>query len=281
MDDTKLVVANSDSGPGMSFDSAARPKKSLGQHWLHDQASLQAMCLAAQIDPQDTVLEIGPGLGTLTALLVDQAKKVVAVEYDQTLAEQLPSRVPATNLQVIWADILDFDFRALPPNYKVVANIPYYLTSHLLRRLSEAVNPPSRIVLLVQKEVAERVAAQPGDMSMLAVSVQYYYQASLGLVVPAELFLPPPQVDSQILVLDRRPSPLFLDVDERQFFRLVKAGFSQRRKKLRSSLAGGLQISKTEAQSLLETAGIDADARPQELSLQDWHSIYLAGKGHF
>ncbi len=252
----------------------AIPKKALGQHWLHDEDSLRAMCDAAQLDGDDVVLEIGPGLGTLTTFLVDNAKQVTALEYDHDLAVQLGKRVPADNLEVYEADCLTFDYSQMPAGYKVVANIPYYLTSNLLRVLSEAPNPPLVITLLVQKEVAERVAAQPGQMSLLSVSVQLYYQAKLAEVVPAALFTPPPKVDSQIIVLTRRAEPLFNDLDEKKFFQVVKAGFSQRRKKLRSSLSAGLRISKDEVTTLLQAAGVDPNARPQELSLQEWHQIY-------
>jgi 16S rRNA (adenine1518-N6/adenine1519-N6)-dimethyltransferase len=184
-------------------------KKALGQHWLTDPASLQAMCDAAEVSSVDAVLEVGPGLGTLTQLLVAQAGHVVAVEFDKTLAAQLSGRVPAANLEVVQQDILRFDLTNLPPNYRVIANIPYYLTSNLIRTLSESKNPPARAVLLVQKEVAERVAAKPGDMSILAITAQFYWRVGLGRVMPAMLFTPPPKVDSQILILKRRLEPLF------------------------------------------------------------------------
>ena len=250
--------------------------KSLGQHWLTDRASLQAICAAARLSKDDVVLEIGSGLGTLTELLVAQAGTVVAVEFDEKLADELPGRIKADNLEIISQDILKFDFSSLPPGYKIVANIPYYLTSNLIRVLSEASNTPSLAVLLVQKEVAERVAAKPGSMSTLSVTAQYYWQASLGQLVPAELFTPPPKVDSQVLILQKRPEPLFSKVDTKAFFAVVKAGFSERRKKLRSSLSGGLHLSKTEVELVLAKAGIDPNLRAQALSLDDWHDIYQA-----
>lgn len=252
------------------------PKKSLGQHWLADEQALAAMCDAADLKSNDVVLEIGPGLGTLTQLLVQRARQVVAVEFDLQLAAKLPLLVTADNLQVEAADILNYDLRHLPADYKVVANIPYYLTSNLLRVLCESANPPKAMALLVQKEVAERVVAGPGDMSMLSVSVQYYCQVSLGMVVPAKLFTPPPKVDSQILICEYRDKPLFSNVDTKKFFQLVKAGFSQRRKKLRSSLSAGLHMDKSQAEALLEAAGISPNSRPQELSLEQWHKLYLA-----
>lgn len=232
------------------------------------------MCDAADIKDGDTVLEVGPGLGTLTELLVERADKVVAVEFDEKLARELPSRVPDSNLEVVRQDILSFDLTTMEPRYKVVANIPYYLTSNLIRVLSESSNPPSAAAILIQKEVAERVAAKPGDMSLLSVTAQYYWETSLGIVMPAALFTPPPKVDSQILVLRRRGALLFPGTDEKQFFRLVKAGFSNRRKTLSNSLSGGLHISKPEATELLIKSGIKPTARPQELSLQQWHDLY-------
>lgn len=234
------------------------------------------MCNAADIQDGDTVLEIGPGLGTLTELLVERADRVIAVEFDQKLALELPRRVPDSNLTVVHQDILRFDLTTLPAGYKVVANIPYYLTSNLIRVLSESTNPPAQVALLVQKEVAERVAAAPGDMSLLSVTAQYYWEVGLGDVVPARLFTPPPKVDSQILALKHRSLPLFVDTDARSFFRLVKAGFSNRRKTLLNSLSGGLQLEKPAVHTLLESAVITPTARPQELSLEQWHALYKA-----
>lgn len=263
-------------------ESMSTPKKSLGQHWLHDEATLNYICDVADISSDDTILEIGPGTGTLTAKLLDNGAKVVAVEKDKALAKNLPINVRGATshisqkLEVVQEDILQFDLGQLPTGYKVVANIPYYLTSNLLRVLSESANPPATAVLLVQKEVAQRIAAGPGQMSLLAVSIQLYYRPELGQVVPAKLFEPPPKVDSQVIILRRRQKPLFKDLDNQKFFRLVKAGFSQRRKKLRSSLAGGLGISKDQAEALLRSAGIAADARAQELSLEDWHQLSKA-----
>lgn len=251
-------------------------KKSLGQHWLYDQASLEAMCVAADVGADDIVLEIGSGLGTLTELLVKRAKQVVAVEFDAQLATNLPAKVPAANLTVFAQDILSFDFTSLPAGYKIVANIPYYLTSHLVRVISETTNPPTVAVLLVQKEVAGRLAARPGGMSLLSVTAQFYWQVSVALEVPARLFTPPPKVDSQIVVLESRPAKLFPDVNPKDFFRLVKAGFAQRRKTLHNSLSAGLHLSRDDIQALCETASIDPKRRAQTLSLEEWHQLYQA-----
>lgn len=249
-------------------------KKSLGQHWLRDEASLEAMCQAADVQADDTVLEIGPGLGTLTELLVRRVGQVVAVEFDEKLAAELPKQVKADNLQVVSQDILSFDFTNLSHDYKVVANIPYYLTSNLIRVISETPNPPASATILVQKEVARRVAAEPGAMSLLSVTAQFYWQVSLGREVAAELFTPPPKVDSQILIMHRRAEPLFPDVDTKAFFRLVKAGFAQRRKTLLNSLSAGLHLNREDAEKLLQTANIQPTRRAQTLSLDEWHELY-------
>lgn len=253
-----------------------QPNKRLGQHWLKDEPTLEAICETANLEQGDTVLEIGPGLGDLTRQLLKRVSNVIAVELDEYLASRLKAEVANPGLEVIQADILKFDLMELPANYKVVANIPYYLTSNLIRILSESPNPPELMVLLVQKEVAERLAAQPGQMSLLSVSAQLYYQVKLGMVVPAKLFEPPPKVDSQVIILSHRSKPLFDNLDTKQYFKLVKAGFSGRRKKLRSSLAAGLGISKPQSDELLNQAGIDGSLRAQNLSLQDWHKLYMA-----
>jgi 16S rRNA (adenine1518-N6/adenine1519-N6)-dimethyltransferase len=245
----------------------------LGQHWLKDVDSLDAIVDAAEVSLTDTVLEIGPGPGTLTEELVNSAKEVVAVEFDEDLARELPLRVKADNLQVVHQDILSFDLTSLPSGYKVVANIPYYLTSKLLRTLCESTNHFSKASILIQKEVAERVAAKPGDMSLLSVSVQFYCETSLGPVVPAELFTPPPKVDSQILKLTYRGKPLFPDADTKQFFQVVKAGFSQRRKTLLNSLSAGLHLSREETTDLLASADVAPGTRAQNLSLDDWYRL--------
>ncbi len=246
------------------------PDKSLGQHWLRDRDVLAHIADCAELTPDDTVLEIGPGLGTLTSELLRQAGRVITVEFDPELARKLPGQFPGKDLTVFNEDILSFDLSQLPSGYKVVANVPYYITSKIVQKLMTADNKPSIAVLLVQKEVAERIAAEPGDMSILAISAQVYAEASLGDIVPATLFTPPPKVDSQVVILKTRKTPLVKPEDEKAFFRVVKAGFSAKRKKLRSSLAGGLAISKQEAEELLQKAEISPDARAEDLSIDHW-----------
>lgn len=249
-------------------------KKSLGQHWLTDESALSSIADAADISSTDVVLEIGPGVGTLTKLLVKRAHQVVAVEFDEALAAKLPKLMKAPNLEVVKCDILSYDLTTLPAGYKVVANIPYYLTSKLIRVLSESVNPPQCAVLLVQKEVAQRVAAAPGSLSLLAVTAQYYWQVSLGAQVPAKMFTPPPKVDSQVLIMHKRAEPLFEDINAQDYFHLVRAGFSARRKTLSNSLSAGLHITKPEADDLLIRAGIKPTTRAQALSLEQWNNLY-------
>ena len=253
--------------------SSRGPKKSLGQHWLKDPEILADIAEAAELTGDDVVLEIGPGLGTLTSRLLARANSVIAVEFDADLARKLPGQFPGKKLTVVNQDILQFDLNQLPKNYKVVANVPYYITSKIVEKLMTAENKPSISVLLVQKEVAERIAANPGDMSILAVSVQVFAKAELDIEVPRQFFTPPPKVDSQVVVLRTRNNPLITPEDQRDFFRIVKAGFSAKRKKLRSSLSGGLGIDKSRVESLLKNANISPDARAEDLAIEDWRQL--------
>ena len=246
------------------------PNKSLGQHWLRDRDTLAYIADCAELSSEDTVLEIGPGLGTLTSELLRRAGKVIAVEFDSELARKLPAQFPGKNLKVITGDILKFNLSTLPIGYKVVANVPYYITSKIVKMLMTGANKPSITVLLVQKEVAERLAAKPGKMSILAISAQVFADVTLGDIVPAKLFTPPPKVDSRVVILRTRQSPFFTDINENDFFRIVKAGFSAKRKKLRSSLSGGLKLPKIEIETILKKANINPDARAETLDLDAW-----------
>jgi 16S rRNA (adenine1518-N6/adenine1519-N6)-dimethyltransferase len=277
----------------------SQPNKQLGQHWLHDKTILNQIANSANITSQDVILEIGPGLGTLTKELCARAKKVIAVEFDQDLARNLEKNVnnvetrfiasrgsvetqhfasnpKITNLQVINQDILTYDLTKLPAGYKVVANIPYYITGKIVQMLSKAPNPPVLTVLLVQKEVAERLAAKPGSMSLMSINSQLYNEVSLGIEVPAKFFTPPPKVDSQVVIMRRRHAPLFIDLDYpdyKMLFNVARAGFSERRKKLRSSLSAGLHLEKTEIDQILSKSNISPSARAQELTLEQWAEL--------
>jgi len=253
--------------------SSHGPKKSLGQHWLKGPEILADIAEAAELTGDDVVLEIGPGLGTLTSRLLARANSVTAVEFDADLARKLPGQFPGKKLTVVNQDILQFDLNQLPKNYKVVANVPYYITSKIVEKLMTAENKPSIAALLVQKEVAERIATEAGNMSILSVSVQVFAEAELDIEVPRQFFTPPPKVDSQVVVLRTRNNPLITPEDQRDFFRIVKAGFSAKRKKLRSSLSGGLGIDKSSVEELLKNAGISPDARAEDLAIEDWKRL--------
>jgi 16S rRNA (adenine1518-N6/adenine1519-N6)-dimethyltransferase len=255
-------------------------KKSLGQHWLNDQQTLKNIVNYAQINKQDYVLEIGPGLGSLTAFISQKAGSVLAIEIDRDLFNMLKIGNQEDNLEFVNEDILKFDFTKLPRNYKIVANIPYYLTSHLIRLLSESTNPPLKVVLLIQKEVAARIAAKPGHMSTLSVVTQQYYEVETKDIVPAKLFTPSPKVDSQIIVLSRRTKPAIDTSDDRALFRLVRVGFSARRKTLENSLSNGLRQDKRRMKELITEASLDAKIRPQMLSLKDWGKLFKVFEAH-
>ena len=253
-----------------------QPKKSLGQNFLVDEAALAKVAGAAELTPADTVLEIGPGVGSLTRHLAAAAQRVVAVELDQSLWPALEFVLePYPNVTVFHGDILHIDLAALelPAGYKVVANIPYYITSAVIRRLLEAPAPPALIVLTVQREVAERICAGPGEMSLLAVSVQVYSQPRLVARVPAGAFFPRPEVESAVVRLDARPAPAAAGLDMDRFFRVVKAGFSQKRKQVKNALAASLPAEPAAVEAALTAAGVDPQRRAETLSLKEWGAI--------
>ena len=256
------------------------PKKRLGQNFLVDETALAKVVAAAEIRPDDTVLEIGAGLGSLTRRLADAAGRVVAVEIDAALFPALQETLRSYDqVELIQGDILRLDLGQrlnLPDGYKVVANIPYYITSAVIRHLLEASVRPALVVLTVQREVALRMVAQPDDMNLLAVSVQFYSQPSLVARVPAGAFYPRPDVDSEIvrLALRERPAVDVSDVD--QFFRVVKAGFSQKRKQLRNALGGGLQLEPAQVDALLAGTGVTPQRRAETLTLEEWAAVARA-----
>lgn len=253
-----------------------RAHKGLGQNFLQDPLALEKIVSAAEIQPTDTVLEIGPGLGSLTRYLAVAAKEVIAVELDLNLLPPLKAVLtPYPNVRLIHGDILKLSPSNLltEPNYLVVANIPYYITSALIRHLLESERKPRRIVLTVQKEVAQRICARPGDMSLLALSVQVYGKPHVAAHIPAEAFFPTPKVDSAVLVIDIYSTPLVKEEIVDTFFKLIKAGFSQKRKTLRNSLSSGLHISPTGAAELLTRANIDPGRRAETLSIQEWEEL--------
>ena len=267
-----------------SENSNLKNNKSLGQHWLRDREILDAIAFSAEIEDGDFVLEIGPGLGTLTSSLLKFAGKngrVLSVEFDENLAKKLPAQFPGKNLEIINADFLDFDLSELPKNYKVAANVPYYITSKIVEKLLTSENKPSVAALLVQKEVAERMAAKASELSILAIASQIYAEVSLDILVPREFFTPPPKVDSQVVVLKSRERNLIeifnsknnCEVSEREFFRIIKAGFAAKRKKITKSLSANLAISKERTAEILEKCEISPDLRAQDLNIEEWLKI--------
>ncbi len=255
-----------------------RLQKNLGQNFLADPVHLERIVAAADLSPDDVVLEIGPGAGTLTVRLARQAGRVVAVELDPRLLPVLQDSLSYTaNVRIIQGDILKLkpdrlvqgDCAAVPP-YKVVANLPYYITSAAIRHLLTAVHPPQLIVLTIQREVARRIVARPPDMSLLAVSVQFYARPEIVARIPAGAFVPRPKVDSAIIRLTRWPEPPVEVPDDDRFFQVVRAGFNQRRKQLRNSLKNGLHLSGDEAEELLNRADIAPQRRAETLSLAEW-----------
>lgn len=258
--------------------------KSLGQHWLRDRVVLDRIAEEAKIKDGDFILEIGPGLGTLTSSLLKFAGKdgeVLSIEFDENLAKKLPAQFPGKNLTVKNTDFLDFDLSKLPKNYKVAANVPYYITSKIIEKLLTSENKPSIATLLVQKEVAERICAKSGDLSVLSIASQIYADCELGQFVPRELFTPPPKVDSQVVILkilEKNKLECFNDqnntkISEKQFFRIVKAGFTARRKKILKALSANLALSKEQTIEILVQANVSPDARAQELTIENWLEI--------
>ena len=251
------------------------PKKSLGQHWLNDADTLQAIVDNAKITSKDTVIEIGPGLGTLTQKLLATDANVIAIEFDESLLGHLRAKYDNNpKFKLIHGDVLDFDFSKLPKDYKIVANIPYYLTSQLLRIISDMPNKPISADLLMQKEVTQRVCASPPDMSILAVAMQIEFTATEGLFVAAKMFVPAPKVDSQVLHIERRTKSLVNVEHKKDFMRVVKAGFSAKRKMLRNTLSAGLSIPKEDVEKLLNSLQIDPVRRAETLSLDEWQLLF-------
>ncbi len=251
------------------------PKKSLGQNFLVDEGPLRLIVTAADLSPADAVLEIGPGLGALTRLLAAEAGQVVAVELDDRLLRMLERELAGmTNVRLIHGDILEVDpAELLGAPYKVVANLPYYITAAILRHLLSARLRPQMMVLTVQSEVAQRLTAGPGEMSLLAVSVQCYGRVKQVAQIKAGAFYPRPEVDSAVVRVEMYPEPLTAGVDDDHFFRVVRAGFGQKRKQLRNSLRAGLSLARGEVEMALEAAGIDPRRRAETLSLDEWAGL--------
>ena len=246
-------------------------RKSLGQHWLKDRDILLDIADSASVEGVNEVLEIGPGLGTLTSALFQFFDKVTAIELDDNLANNLPKSFPGKNLQVVHEDVLKLDLGTLdlPEKYVVAGNIPYYITSPIIQKFLHAEHRPEKIVILIQKEVAERLAAEPGEYSILGLSAQIYAKVTLGPLVKKEFFTPPPKVDSQVVILEPLETPLASETT----MSLIKLGFIAPRKKLIANLAIGLHKSRDEIKAIFSKLNLNENARPADLTIENWCAI--------
>lgn len=264
-----------------------KPSRSKGQNFLVNEYIYDDIVKAAEIEDENTVLEVGPGLGFLTLKLAKRAKRVIAVELDDKLADYLQTGIAAKgidNVEIVNEDILRFNLNKhlkAKEEYKIVANLPYNITSIFLRLFLSSPHPPKSFVLMLQKEVAERIVATPPNMSLLALSVQYYAEAKIIREVKAGNFWPEPKVDSaviKIIVKERQiDSPEALEnqlTKDKQFFRLAKIGFSAKRKMLKNNLAGGLKIDQKIVNEILIKNKFNPQLRAEDLSLDDWQKLF-------
>lgn len=255
------------------------PKKSLGQNFLKDESIIEKILTVADIGPEDRVFEIGPGLGALTVKLEERAKKVVAIEIDERLVERLKENFKdSEGVSILEGNVLDIDLNELlvhedfsPGGYKIVANIPYYITAPIVRTLLALQIQPKSITLMVQKEVAERMTAPPGEMSLLSLMTQYYADARIALEVPAAAFDPVPAVESAVVELF--PKVTFSEEEDRRLFRIARAGFVRRRKTLANNLASSLHLDRTAIEEKLTGLGLRKDIRAQALAIPDWEKL--------
>ena len=252
-----------------------RPKKGLGQNFLISERLLESIVAAAELIPEDEVLEVGAGLGTLTYRLAQECRRVVALELDERLLPLLRDTLSAFhNVELVHGDVLSLEPGDLISSpYKVVGNLPYNITSAVLRHFLEAQVRPTLLVATVQREVAERIVARPGDMGLLTVSVQFYSTPHIVAKAPPGAFYPSPRVHSAVIRLEVQAKPGVEVDDVQRFFQVVRAGFAQRRKQLRNSLSHGLALPVDEVVAALRRAGIDETQRPQELSLDQWGRV--------
>lgn len=255
---------------------AIRPKKSLGQNFLSDPNGLQKVVDAARLSADDEVLEIGAGLGSLTVLLAQLARQVTAIEIDRTLLPALGEAIsPYPNIELIKGDILEIppETLSLADGYVVVANIPYYITSAIIRHLLASTHKPGRLVMTIQKEVAERILARDGKHSLLSLSVQVYGKPEITAVIPAGCFYPAPDVDSAVIRINLFPEPAIPLQSIGDFFILAHAGFAQKRKTLRNSLSAGLKLTTDETDSLLSAASVNPQRRAETLAIKEWNQL--------
>lgn len=255
------------------------PKKSLGQNFMHDPNTIEKIVATAKLMPVDTVVEVGPGTGQLTAQLAKAARHVIAVEVDERMQPILEDRFSDTkNVYFVYQDILKTDVLKLvgPGDFVVVANVPYYITTAIISHMLENYRRPRRLVITMQYEVAQRIIAKPGDMSVLSVSVQFYGKPEIVSRLKPAVFWPRPNIDSAVLSIECYDQPAVHVPSDEWFFKVVRAGFSQKRKQLRNALSGGLQINNKVAAALLGSANIDPARRAETLTLQEWATLTYA-----
>jgi 16S rRNA (adenine1518-N6/adenine1519-N6)-dimethyltransferase len=272
---------------GVSVPVHTRPRKSLGQHWLTDRTVLRRIADAAQIANEETVIEVGAGTGLLTGLLAARAQRLIAVEVDDGLASRLDERFAEDDgVVVLRRDVLDTTPEELLVSgrgrvpYVVVGNLPYFIGTAIIRRFLGSTVRPRRLIVTLQAEVAESIAASPGRMSYLSVEMQTLSSAKLLFYVPSKAFKPPPKVRSAVVRLETLDASE-AEVDDREaFLALVRAGFAAPRKRLRNSLAIGLRVPAAEAAAVLDDAGVNSDQRPAMLTLPDWQGVYFAYRAH-
>jgi 16S rRNA (adenine1518-N6/adenine1519-N6)-dimethyltransferase len=253
-----------------------RPSKRLGQNFLVERGIVRRMIKAAEIEPDDLVVEVGPGLGILTRELVENARQVVAIELDRRLAAYLEEELKASGAAIVVGDALTVELNTLIPadeTYKLVANLPYSVGTAVVRRFIEADHPPMLSAVMVQREVAERMAASPPEMSLLSVSVQIYTEPQIAFIVPPTVFVPRPKVESAVVLLRQLAAPRIERAERELFFKIVTGGFQQRRKQLANSLANSFAIPKAIVEDWLREAEIDPSLRPERLAVDDWIRI--------
>ena len=254
-----------------------KPNKSFGQNFLVDRAILEQIVAAAELGPGEQVLEVGAGTGVLTRELARVAQRVVAVELEQDMLTLLDKTTRGyTNVEIIARNLLYLDPREVfgTETYKLVANLPYYITAPTFRHFLESENPPRALVVMVQYEVAQRIIAEPGNLSLMGISVQFYGQPRIITRVPARAFYPAPKVDSAILRVDVYEQAPLTPTERNSFFRVVQAGFSERRKQVHNSLAHGLHRKDEVVRSWLAAAGIEANRRAETLSIEEWLRLW-------
>lgn len=251
------------------------PSKALGQNFLHDRKIVRRIVDVADVDDESDVLEIGPGLGILTTELARRARSVTAVELDARLADRLQEHFGDT-VRIVKGDVLTADLKSVaPPSpYLVVANLPYSIATAAIQRLFEFERPPDRMILMVQREVAQRMAARPPEMSVLGVAVQFYARPRIQFRIGAGAFIPRPRVESAVIRLDTHSSPWLPRSEHQRFFELVRAGFSQRRKRLDNAVSSALGMRKADVADIVTEAGLEPSTRAETLDVADWVALY-------